>query len=119
MMTFRSFLRQATFTALISSSSASHFLILDPAEVDDHVHLVRAVFDRVRRLKALGLVVSYPFGKPMTVQMGSLSPTYSFACFTYDAGMQTLAVWYFIPSSQIALISAHVAVWLNSVVAFT
>ena len=35
-------------------------LILDPAEVDDHVHLVRAVFDRVRRLKALGLCCIIP-----------------------------------------------------------
>ena len=41
--------------------------------------------------------------------LANLSPTYSLACFTKDWGMQTEAVLYFIPSSQMALISAQVA----------
>ena len=41
----------------------------------------------------------------MTVQIGILPPAYSAARATYDAGMQTDAVPYFIPSSIIERIS--------------
>ena len=33
-------------------------------------------------MKHLAAVVSYPLGKPITVQMGSLPATYSAACLT-------------------------------------
>ena len=33
-------------------------------------------------MKHLAAVVSYPLGKPMTVQMGSRPAAYSAACFT-------------------------------------
>ena len=54
-------------------------------------------------------VVEYPLGKPITVQIATLSPTYSLACFTKEAGIQHDAQEYFIPSSKIALISSQVA----------
>jgi hypothetical protein len=44
----------------------------------------------------------------MTVQIANLSPTYSYACLTKEAGMQTEAVEYFMPSSQMLLICSQV-----------
>ena len=60
-------------------------------------------------------VVLYPFGKPITVQIGSFPSTYSTACFTYAAGIHAEAVSYLIPSSRIVLMSSHVAVCVNNV----
>ena len=37
--------------------------------------------------KTFTAVVLYPFGNPITVQIGNLSPTYSLALFTKDAGI--------------------------------
>ena len=45
-------------------------------------------------------VVLYPFGNPITVQIGSFPSTYSAACFTYAAGIHAEAVSYLIPSSE-------------------
>ena len=60
-------------------------------------------------------VVLYPFGKPITVQILILPPTYSFAGFTYAGGMQTLAALYLTASSQIDFISCQVAPCAKSV----
>ncbi len=58
------------------------FLVLHPADVDDHVDFVGTVLNCVLGLENLGGGGVGAVGKPITVQMGSLSPTYSLACFT-------------------------------------
>ena len=55
-------------------------------------------------------VVLYPFGNPITVQIGSFPSQYAAARPTYHAGMHTDAVPYRIPSSHSARMSSHVAV---------
>ena len=59
MMTFRSLPSQCCLDGLDLFEQIVPALILDPADVDDHVDLVRAVLDRVRSAsRHLAFVVS-------------------------------------------------------------
>ena len=78
MMTFKSFPLQAAFTAAISSVILSHRPSFAQPMLMTMSTSSAPFATASEAMKHLAAVVS----KPMTVQMGSLSPTYSFACFT-------------------------------------
>ena len=115
MMTFKIFPSHASWIWRISSSTSSYFLsfkkpILITISISDAPFTIASFVSNT-----FVAVVLYPFGNPITVQIGSFPSTYSAACFTYAAGIHAEAVSYLIPSSRIVLISSHVAVCVNNV----
>ena len=108
-ITFKSLPPHAAFICFISSRTS---LYLPPLSqpIFMTISISSAPFSTASAVSAhFAAVVLYPHGKPMTVHIFSLSPTYSFARLTKDAGIHTDAVEYSIPSSQSDLISSHVA----------
>ena len=69
-------------TALISASRSSHFRSFTQPRLMTMSTSSAPLSTASEAMKHLAAVVSYPLGKPMTVQMGSLPAAYSAARLT-------------------------------------